>query len=205
MYEGQASQRAFYVLMYARMYVLANFLDLVISRRLVPFDARRRLLLLQACPPSLANSEDLFVHITQVAQSFNDETLRRAAVQSMYKFCDSIKEILRGTNDSPRISLTFDEVHIATRDPWLSPKYSLFPRMLEMMDFCLLPRAIVCAASEMSVNMLNIGSLSPGSWLSYASNARRLKSDNMEEYILRHLKVVPPRVLERIKIWLFPR
>ncbi len=74
-----------------------------------------------------------------------------------------------------------------------------------MMDFCLLPRAIVCAASEMSVNMLNIGSLSPGSWLSYASNARRLKSDNMEEYILRHLKVVPPRVLERIKIWLFPR
>ncbi|PBL00145.1 hypothetical protein ARMGADRAFT_365957 [Armillaria gallica] len=205
MHEGQAAQRAFYVLMYARMYVLASFLDLVLSRRLVPFDARRRLLLLQACPPSLTNSEDLFVHITKVAQLFKDETLRRAAVQSMYKFCDSIREVLHGTNDSPRISLTFDEVHIATRDPWLSPRYSLFPRMLEMMDFCLLPRAIVCAASEMSVNMLNIGSLSSGPWLSYASNTRRLQSDKLKEYILRHLKVAPPRLLERIKIWLFPR
>ncbi|KAK0224611.1 hypothetical protein EDD85DRAFT_234119 [Armillaria nabsnona] len=202
---GNAAERVFYVLIYVRMYVLANFLDLVLSHNVAPFDARRRLLLLQACPARLANSEDLFVHIAKVAQSFDDETLCRAYGQSSNKFCESIKEVLHGTNDSPRLCLTFDEVHKATRDPWLSHRYSLFPRMLEMMDSCLQPKAIVCAASQLSVNMLNIGSLSPGSRLSYASNTRRLQCDNLEEYILRHLKAVPPRLLQRIKMWLYPR
>ncbi len=204
---GDAAERAFYVLIYVRMYVLANFLDLVLSHNAAPFDARRRLLLLQACPPRLANSEDLFVHIAKVAQPFNDETLCRAAGQSMDKFRGLIREVLHGTSDSPRLCLTFDEAHKATRDPWLSHRYSLLPRMLEMMDsdFYLRPKAVVCAASQLSVNMLNIGSLSPGSRLSYASNTRRLQCDNLEEYILRHLKAVPPGLLERIKMWLYPR
>ncbi|SJL13470.1 uncharacterized protein ARMOST_16914 [Armillaria ostoyae] len=199
----QAAQRAIYVLIYARMYVLLYFLDLVLSHSLAPLDARRRLLLLQACPPCLASSDDLFVHIAKVVPLFDDETLRRAAGQSLDKFRHSIKEVLRGTTDSPRIHFTFDEVHKATRDPWLSNRYSIFPRMLQMVDFSLRPRAIVCAASQISVNMLNIGTLPPG--LSYASNTRRLQRDNLEEYIRRHLKTVPPRLLERIKIWLFPR
>ncbi|PBL00132.1 hypothetical protein ARMGADRAFT_1159519 [Armillaria gallica] len=202
---GDAAERAFYVLIYVRMYVLANFLDLVLSHNVTPFDARRRLLLLQACPPCLANSEDIFVHIAKVAQSFDEETLCRASGQSSNKFCDSIKEVLHGTNDSPRLCLTFDEAHKATRDPWLSHRYSLLPRMLEMVDSCLQPKAIVCAASQLSVNMLNVGSLSPGSRLSYASNTRRLQSDSLEEYILRHLRAVLPGLLERIKKWLYPR
>ncbi|KAK0184600.1 hypothetical protein F5146DRAFT_1145107 [Armillaria mellea] len=58
----------------------------------------------------------------------------------------------------------------------------------------------------MSVNVLNIGTLPPASGvLRYTSNTRRLQRDNLEEYILRHLKTVPPRLLERIRIWLFPR
>ncbi|SJL13480.1 uncharacterized protein ARMOST_16924 [Armillaria ostoyae] len=202
---GDAAERAFYVLNYARMYVLANFLNLVLSHNVAPFDARRRLLLLQACPPRLANSEDLFVYIAKVAQPFNDETLCRAAGQSMDKFRKLIREVLHSTNDSPRLCLTFDEVHSATRDPWLSHRYSLLPRMLEMMESCLRPKAIVCAASQLSVNMLNIGALSPGSRLSYASNTRRLQSDNLEEYVLRHLKAVPLGLLERIEMWLYPR
>ncbi|KAK0430867.1 hypothetical protein EV421DRAFT_235033 [Armillaria borealis] len=202
---GDTAERAFYVLIYVRMYVLANFLDLVLSHNVAPFDARRRLLLLQACPPRLENSEDLFVHIAKIAQSFDGETLCRASVQSSNKFCESIKEVLHGINDSPRLCLTFDEAHKATRDPWLSHRYSLLPRMLEMMESCLRPKAIVCAASQLSVNMLNIGALSPGSRLSYASNTRRLQSDNLEEYILRHLKAVPPGLLERIRMWLYPR
>ncbi|KAK0224603.1 hypothetical protein EDD85DRAFT_959303 [Armillaria nabsnona] len=194
MYGGEATQRAIYVLIYARMYVLIYFLDLALSYRLAPLDARRRLLLLQACPPCLASSDDLFVHIAKVVQSFDDETLRRAAGQSLDKFRHSIKEVLHDTTDSPRIHFTFDELHNATRDPWLSNRYSIFPRMLQMVGFSLRPRAIVCAASEISVNMLNIGTLPPVSGvLSYASNTRRLQSDNLEE------------VLERIKTWLFPR
>ncbi len=206
MYGGEATQKAIYVLIYARMYVLIYFLDLALSHRLAPLDARRRLLLLQACPSCLASSDDLFVHIAKVVQSFDDETLRRAAGQSLDKFRHSIKEVLHDTTDSPRIHFTFDEVHNATHDPWLSNRYSIFPRMLQMVEFSLRPRAIVCAASQMSVNMLHIGTLPPVSRvLSYASNTRRLQRDNLEEYVLRHLKTVPPRVLERIKTWLFPR
>ncbi|KAK0466090.1 uncharacterized protein EV420DRAFT_1636700 [Desarmillaria tabescens] len=202
----KVAQRAFYVLVYTRMYVLAYFLDLVLSQNPTPLDARRRLLLLQACPPYLTNSEDIFVHIAKVAQSFDDDTLRCTAGKFLDKFRDSIRKIVHGTNDSPRIHITFDEVHIATRDPWLSERCSIFPWMLEMMDFALRPRTVVCAASKIYLNMLNIGSLGPELvGLSYASNTRRLQSDNLEEYILRHLKVVPPRLLERIKMWLFPR
>ncbi|KAK0466108.1 uncharacterized protein EV420DRAFT_1759351 [Desarmillaria tabescens] len=146
-HEGsKAVRRAFYVLVYTRMYVLASFLDLVLSQNPAPFDARRRLLLLQACPPYLANSEDIFVHIAKVAQTFDGDTLRRAARKFLDKFRDSIKKIVHGTNDSLRIHVTFDEVHIATRDPWLSQRCSILPRMLEMMDFSLHPRTVVCAA-----------------------------------------------------------
>ncbi|KAK0209148.1 hypothetical protein DFS33DRAFT_1415441 [Desarmillaria ectypa] len=169
-----------------------------------PLDARRRLLLLQACPPSLADSEDLFVHITKVAQSFNDETLRRAAGESLDRFYDTIRKVVHGTNDSPRIHVTFDDVHIATRDPWLSHRRSLLEQMLEMVEFSLQLRAIVCAASQVSLNMLNIDALCPGSYLSYMPNTRCLQSNNLEKYVLHHLKVAPSR-LERIKMWLFPR
>ncbi|KAK0184599.1 hypothetical protein F5146DRAFT_1145106 [Armillaria mellea] len=93
-HECQAARRAIYVLIY--------FLDLALSHRLAPIDTRRRLLLLQACPPCLApSSDDLFVHIAKVAQSFDDKTLRRAAGQSSDKFRQSIKEVLHGIADSP--------------------------------------------------------------------------------------------------------
>ncbi len=164
----------------SRMYVLVCFLDLVSSRLLVPLDACRRVFLLQACPPSFANSKDLFVPIAKVAHSFTEETLRHAAGKSFWiSFATPSREVLHGTSDSPRILFTFGVVHNATCVYWLFDRCSILPGMLDMVNLSLRLRAIVCAPSQMSVSSLNVSSLSPVSGvLSYVSNALRLQNDN---------------------------
>ncbi len=104
----------------SRMCVLVCFLDLVSSHRLVPLDACHRVFLLQACPPSLANSKDLFVPIAKVTHSFTDETLRHTAGKSFRmnlatpsrKFC--MAPVTRHVYSSPLVQCTMSLVFIGS-------------------------------------------------------------------------------------------
>ncbi len=142
--------------------------------------------------------------LQKVAHSFTDETLRHTAGKSFWisfatpsrKSC--MAPVTRHVYSSPLVWCTMPLVFIGSS--------IALPRTLDMVNFSRRLRATVCAPSQTSVSLLNVSSLSPVSGvLSYVSNALRLQNDNSEEYILRHLKVVPPRLLDRIRKLLLPR
>ncbi|PBK84000.1 hypothetical protein ARMGADRAFT_1170357 [Armillaria gallica] len=168
-----AAKRTFYMLLYSRLTILHHFLDHLFNMNVTPLDARRRILLLQACPPSSSDSPnaDIFLELIKIARDSSTEVLESQTKLALQACNNIVAELLKskGSSDCPKFHVIIDEAQAATQQPWLYEDPDSELQATEplgggqpaLVPFLLLviavidPRAIIGAGSGFSVEQLN--------------------------------------------------
>lgn len=219
------TSKAVRILLYARIYVLAQFMERILTDPNVgPLKARLRFLLLQACPPTsiLDNAElfDIFLHVSRAAQSFHTKVLEAATDTLLQQLIRSIRKLTVDCGShSARLHVLIDEAQSATQDPWLylPSEPPFLSQFLCMTDDILQPRVTLIAGSALSLSRLEqalalwprknfVGATS----FSYTSGVSKTSPDDRSvclDYINRHMPDLrnEKRLLERVLTWLHPR
>ncbi len=154
--EDGIQKRTFYMILYSRLAVLSHFLRYLLDFNVTPLDARRRFLLIQACPPCLFDNTDIFLEITKISHLCSTEALAKQTEHILRDCNSSLAQLLRqhSSSNCPKFHVLIDEVQVVAQKYktlsywWKNPALVAF---VELVHEVIHPRGIIAGASGLPV------------------------------------------------------
>ncbi|SJL18403.1 uncharacterized protein ARMOST_21991 [Armillaria ostoyae] len=215
-------KRTFYMVLYSRLVVLRRFLRYLLDFNVMPLDARRRLLLIQACPPCLSDNTDIFLEITKISHLCSTEVLAEQTEFALQDCNSSVTQLLRqnSSSDCPKFHVLIDEVQVVAQkyeilsDWWNNPALAAFVGLVQE---AIHPRGIIAGASGLPVQEYHLPLYSSGRssgtralltttriWPDGSDTDEIHEKKMLRDWILAHFPelVDVPGLLNRIEKWL---
>ncbi|KAK0232058.1 hypothetical protein EDD85DRAFT_955892 [Armillaria nabsnona] len=218
-------KRTLYMVLYSRLVVLHRFLRYMLDFNVTPLDARRRLLLIQACPPCLSDNTDIFLEVTKISHLCSTEVLAKQTELALQDCNSSVTQLLRqnSSSDCPKFHVLIDEVQVVAQkyetlsDWWNNPALAAFVGLIQE---AIHPRGIIAGASGLPVQEYHLPLYSSGRrseiralltttriWPDGSDTNEVHDEKRLRDWILAHFPelVDVPGLLSRIEMWLSSR
>jgi hypothetical protein len=214
-----AANRAFAMLLFARIFVMKQFVQ-CLPVDTEPMVARRRWVLAQVLPPRLGDIEpDLFVHLVQSVRAGRTEIMRSFYTSTITALTTTRPDLFPLRHATP-IFVVIDEAQVAADDMKFFPSTAgnnLRPILREMYSFFVTAQlfsGIILAGTGLSMSMVKdaLGSVSAKQVgrrqpLVFTDTGRfRPHDPSQEAYIRQYLTlsdnvISDRRLLERMSYW----
>ncbi|PBK63369.1 hypothetical protein ARMSODRAFT_1024109 [Armillaria solidipes] len=220
--EDGIEKRSFYMVLYSRLVVLRRFLRYLLDFNVTPLDARRRLLLIQACPPCLSDNTDIFLEITKISHLCSTEALAKQTELALQDCNSSVTQLLgqHSSSDCPKFHVLIDEVQVVAQKYktlsywWKNPALVAFVKFVHEVIH---PRGIIAGASGLPVGTwydvpLYASGRSSGTasltttriWPNGSETNKVREKKTLRDWVLARFPelVDVPGLLDRIEKWL---